>query len=254
MHAATPQVLPVSTGAQPLVPGDMQTRLRGVARNAESAARPVAWCDSLLPIDAGRLFAAAGRVVLVAPRPGDGLAAAAGFVAAAARHGLPVWAWVLTDGTPGAAVPADAPWRSRLDAALDALGVRSGGIERFRLPAGVLQAHRDPLEGCFRRLLQPGDVVLAPRPAAAGCDDAAVAHAVAAAASCSGCVRLGFAPHTAWPARPGPASGGWRRLELDPELVARKRAAARAFGLAGGAIAPQAPATPRADVEILAPG
>lgn len=252
MHAATPQAVPAAIAATPVAaPAQLPSRLRPAVRGGDAIVRAPSWHARLPLLEVDALWATAGRVVLVATRPGDGLPGAGGLLAAAAARGLPVWAWVLTDGDAGAAPAGVAPWRDRLDAALDALGVRSGGIERFRLPTGRLQAHRDMLEGCFRRLLQPGDVVLAPH-AAAGCaDDDVVAQAVAGAAGCTGCVHLGLPPLDAGAAHPMPAGAGWRRFEPGPELLARKRAALRAFGIAGGVIA--APAQAQPDIEILAP-
>ncbi|PJJ98568.1 hypothetical protein CO641_08140 [Lysobacteraceae bacterium NML91-0213] len=210
-----------------------------------------AWCDRLPLLDADALFAAAGRVVLVAPRPGDGLAAAGGLLAAAARHGLPVWAWVLTDDEPGHPRAGQArPWRTRLDAALDVLGVRSGGIERFRLPIDNLRAAPDALADRLRRLLQPGDVVLAPDATGA---DAAVARALAMAGSTTGCTRLGVLAADGHATPTGIDHRALRRFELDAGLLARKRAALQVSGgfRTTGA---QAVAAGRPDVELLAAG
>lgn len=246
MHAASPQVSPASVGT--VVPARSRAALP--PRGGDVVVAPASWFDRLPLLDADALFAAAGRVVLVAPRPGDGLATAGGLLAAAARHGLPVWAWVLTDDEPGHPVAGQArPWRTRLDAALDVLGVRSGGIERFRLPTASLRADPEALGDRLRRLLQPGDVVLAPRPG--GADDS-VARAVAMAGGSTGCTRLGF------PASDGHATpadrdhGPLRRFQLDAGLLARKRAALQVSGgfRATGA---QVVATGRPDLELLAP-
>lgn len=222
MHAAIPQVLPVPVDTGVVVPASL--RVRAGSRNTATVVAHPAWCDVLPRLDADRLFASATRVVLVAPRPGDGVETAGGLLAAAARSDLPIWAWVLTDGD-----VADATsWRPRLDGALDALGVRSGGIERFRLPMGSLQPQRDLLGDRLRRLLQPGDVVLAPQSDEGDPDAIATMHVVAAAAVHVSCNRLGVVPHGGWSAA-ALQGAGLRRLELDPDLSARKRAACRAF-------------------------
>lgn len=250
MHAAIPQVFSAPVGTGLVAPAE-QLRTRAVQRSADAVVAHPAWSDGLPQLDADRLFASATRVVLVAPRPGDGVQAAGGLLAAAARRALPVWVWVLTDGESHANA---ARWHPRLDGALDALDVRSGGIERFRLPVGSLHAQRDALGDRLRRLLQPGDVVLAPQPAEDMTDEAAVAHAVTAAATCTGCVRLGVPLHNGWPASSLRASRQLRRFELDPDLVARKHAAWQAFGGAPAALASPAPAAPRTGVEIVALG
>lgn len=251
MHAAIPQVFSAPVGTGLVAPAQEQLRTRAGPRSADAVVAHPTWCDGLPQLDADRLFASATRLVLVAPRPGDGVQAAGGLLAAAARRALPVWVWVLTDGEGHASA---ARWRPRLDSALDALDVRSGGIERFRLPVGSLHAERDVLGDRLRRQLQPGDVVLAPQPSDGTGDEAAVAHAVAAAATCSGCVRLGVPLHDGWHAPSLLASRQLRRFELDPDLVARKRAAWHAFGGAPAAAALAAPVPPRTDIEIVALG
>jgi len=260
MHAAIPDLVPEQAIAG--APIGVSAVARAALEHAPDVAvvRP-ARRDCLPCIDPDALFASVQRVVVVAPRPGDGIRAAGGLVAAAARRDLPVWALVLTDGD----VDADAsmardvaatPWRTRLDAALDALGVRSGGIERFRLPAGSLDHQRDTLGDRFRRLLRPGDLVLAPSAMHGDAEDAAAARAAAVAVLCTGCVQLGFLPDSAWPVRHGGGGGGrLRRFELDPSLAERKEAAWRAFaGRDGSALAGGLPHRQTAGFELLAVG
>ena len=255
MHAAIPDLVPEQAIAGASSGASVVARAALEHPPGAATARRSRWVR--LPcVDPDALFATVQRVVVVAPRPGDGIRAVGGLLAAAARRDLPVWALVLTDGgvEAGAAMACDAaatPWRIRLDAALDELGVRSGGIERFRLPVGSLDQQRDTLGDRFRRLVQPGDLVLAPSAAHGDAEDAAVARAAAVATLCTGCVQLGFLPGDGWPA--GHGEGRLQRFALDRSLAERKEAAWRAFaGSCDSALAEGLPQRQPAGFELLA--
>ncbi len=192
---------------------------------------PFAPLDELVPPDA--------RVLVVAPHPDDEILSCGGLLQLLARRAAPARIVAVTDGEgshPGS--PAWPPQRLRATrpretrAALACLGIAHPVVERLGIADGGVAAAEASLAERVAALLAPGDVVVTTWRYDGHPDHEATARACAAAAALRG-ARLLEAPVWGWHwSAPGDGAiplARARRLALDADGVARKRAALACF-------------------------
>jgi LmbE family N-acetylglucosaminyl deacetylase len=171
-------------------------------------------------------------VVVVAAHPDDEVLGAGGTMAILARAGARLRLIAVTDGEgshPGSDPAVIASVRTaETAAALDLLGVREAEVIRLRLPDTAVAAHEDELRGLLRELCAGFELCLAPWEGDAHADHEATGRAARRA----GRTVLSY-PIWMWHwARPADPRVPWARacrVPLPADVVARKRAAIRAF-------------------------
>lgn len=196
-------------------------------------------------------LAAGDRLVVTVPHPDDETLALGGVLVRLARAGVELTLVSVTDGeaaygdTGEAAARLAATRRDELDAALGALGVEVD-VRRLGLPDGRVERHEQRLLADLTDVLadvlavvagqpagaQPRTVVLAPWPRDPHPDHRAVGRASAAAARRAGVDRWSYPVWLRYRHAPDDPAVPWstmRRVELDPDELARKRRAISAY-------------------------
>lgn len=226
-------------------------RIHGEGRH-EPAWRASPWLAAL-PLKSPReVLDGCRRLVLLSPHPDDETLACGGLMRAASGAAVDIHLVAVTDGE--ACYPGSAEWPAErlrevrpreVEQAFAVLGVRAR-VRRLGIPDGRISAHRPLLEAALRRLLRPGDLVLAPWEHDGHPDHDAVGHAALAAVRSPG-IRLLRYPVWAWHwLETDTASHPFTafRLPLDPDTAACKRRAIARFasqtetGEPGGPILP----------------
>jgi LmbE family N-acetylglucosaminyl deacetylase len=214
----------------------------------------VSWAPILRAATAVQL--PARRTIVVAPHPDDETLSSGGLIMHQIARGVPVTVVAVTDGE--AAYPSwsdpglAAARRDEQATALSLLGVPASSTVRLGLPDSSVAAHEDELAEHLDRLVEPGDVVVAPWRHDWHPDHEACGRAAAAVARANRCTLFGslfwalqrLEPHdhpdveiagltltddeamwrwVALRAHESQFDGGRHRPILDDELVARLR-------------------------------
>jgi LmbE family N-acetylglucosaminyl deacetylase len=108
----------------------------------------------------------ARRTIVVAPHPDDETLSSGGLIMHQIARGVPVTVVAVTDGEAAYPSWADpglaAARRDEQATALSLLGVPAAATVRLGLPDSAVAAHQDDLAEHLDRLVEPGDVVVAP--------------------------------------------------------------------------------------------
>lgn len=195
--------------------------------------------QALSRVQAAQLVQPQQRAVVVAPHPDDEVLMVGGLLAELARLGRRAVVVAVTDGE--ASHAGSRRWtraalaRQRIDetdTALRLLGLQAS-VLRLGLPDGGVAAATERLTRRLQALLTPQDVVFTTWGLDGHPDHEACAHAARAAVAVRG-ARLYEVPVWGWHWAPaGTPRMPWARarlLALAAEPLARKRAAAQAFG------------------------
>lgn len=216
---------------------DMAAAFRRIEGEGTPDAQWQAWegLAALTPVTARALVPEGGRAVIVAPHPDDELLGCGGLMQLLADDEREMLLVAVTDGA--ASHPGSKAWPSarlarerplETAAALAALGLPDLPVVRLGLPDGDVGSHAAALRKALEKLLRPGDVVITTWKLDGHPDHEATGHAAGAAAAGVGATLLQMPIWTWHWAQPDEKLVPWhraRRLALDEDILARKRAA-----------------------------
>jgi LmbE family N-acetylglucosaminyl deacetylase len=220
---------------------DMAAAFRRIEGEGTPDAQWQAWdgLAALTPATARALVPEGARAVIVAPHPDDELLGCGGLMQLLADDEREMLLVAVTDGAashPGSSAwPAERLARERpleTAAALAALGLPELPLLRLNLPDGNVSGHVAALRQSLEKLLRPGDVVITTWKLDGHPDHEATGHAAGAAACAVGATLLQMPIWTWHWAQPDEKLVPWhraRRLTLDDDILARKRAAIACF-------------------------
>lgn len=195
----------------------------------------------LQPVDAARLVPRGKRAVIVAPHPDDEVLGCGGLLQQLAELGRSILIISVTDGS--ASHPGSQQWTpQRLGVvrpqesaqALRRLGLPLHSLQWLRggFSDGGVAGQERQLVRFLERYLRADDVVFSTWREDGHSDNEAVGRACHLAASTTGCAFYELPIWTWHWASPEDSQIPWyraRKLQLSPEMVARKRHAAYAF-------------------------